>query len=234
MASQLARKVSTSSPEELFKGGDLQAREVRLRVVKGVAYLDGSVASYQQKKAMGAAVASLPSVRRVVNRLRVTPFSARSDNEVTQNVVTALQKDPILSIYSLAVAVNDGVVELRGQVPSLSGKIAAEALAWSVCGVRHVVNRIEVALETALDTSELGLAIKRGLQSYLGLPATAFDVRINKDTAILTGSVASHDQRWAAEDLVRYYPLVRQVDNRLQVRKPGHPPTPLSHLSPAA
>jgi len=220
--------------EELLQRRHLPGEDIRLVVVTGVAYLDGSVASYQQKKALEAAVASLPKVRQVVNRLRVTPYSARSNQEVAQNVMAALQREGILSRHAIAVAVHDSVVELKGHVSSIFAKIAAEAVAWSACGVRHVVNRIEVIPESAQDPAELRMAIKRGLQSCLGLSPSTFDVRIERGMVILTGSVSSDDQRWAAEDLVRYYPLVRQVDNQLQVRKPSEPPTPLSHLSSAA
>lgn len=234
MASQPSIEPTATSLEELFKRRNLQAEDIRLVVVSGVAYLDGSVASYQQKKGIGAAVATLANVREVVNRLRVTPSSARSDKEVAQNIIAALEKDPMLSLYAIAVAVKDGVVELRGRVSSISGKIAAEAAAWSACGVRHVVNRMEVTPETALDPTNLGLAIKRGLESCLGLSPSAFEVRIDKGMAILTGSVASHDQRLAAEDLVRYHPLVRQVDNRLRVPGPEQRPPSLSQLPPSA
>ena len=230
MAHEPSMEPSASSLQELFRQRNLQAEDVRLVVVKGVAYLDGSVASYRQKKAMAADLATLPHVRQVVNRLRVTPFSPCSDKEVAQDIVSALEKDGILSLYAIGVDVDDGVVELAGHVFSTSGKIAAEAAAWSVLGVRHVVNRIQVTPETAIDPNELGLAIKRSLQSCLGLFPSAFDVYIDKGAAILTGSVASDDQRLAAEDLVRYHPLIHRVVNQLEVQGQGQPPAPLSNL----
>lgn len=234
MASQPLPGPTPNGLEARFQRRDLQAEDLRLVVVNGVAYLDGAVASYQQKKAIGAAVATLPNVREVVNRLRVAPCSLRSDKEIAQNLIAALQKDAVLSLYSVGVAVKDGVVELKGHVSSISGKVAAEAAAWSVCGVRHVINRLEVAPEAALDPAELGLALKRSLQIYLGLPPTAIDVRIDQGAAYLTGTVASPHQRLIAEDLVRYHPLIRQVVNRLQVAEAGQPRPALSDLPPPA
>lgn len=197
------------------------SRDVRLVVVHGVAYLDGPVASYHQKKAIASTVATLPNVRQVVNRLRVIPGNPRHDGEIAQNIAERLRQDPILSLYSLSVSVDDGVVTLSGQVSSISGRIAAEAVAWSVCGVRHVINRIEVTPMEALTPAELGPAIKASLLTCLGLVPSAVDVRVEKDAAFLIGYVASQEQRLAAEDLVRYHPHIRRVVNQLQVQPPA-------------
>ncbi len=220
--------------EELLKRRHLEAEEVRLVVVDGVAYLDGCVASYRQKKALASTAASLPNVREVANRLRVVPGSTRGDRQIKEEVLQALQKDPLLSLYAIDVTVRDGVVELAGRVSSLSGRITAEALAWSVCGVRHVINHLEVAPEKALDSADLALALKQGLQSYLGLPDSTIEVHIERGTAYLKGSVATPDQRLMAEDLIRYHPLINQVVNQLQVREPVQPPAMLSNLPPSA
>lgn len=227
MARQPARKRPANATAEMLKREGLQGQDVRLVVVNGVAYLDGPVASYQQKRAIASTVATLPSVRQVVNRLRVIPGNPRDDAEIAQNIVERLRLDPILSLYSIGVSVDDGVVALTGRVSSISGKIAVEAAAWSLCGVRHVINRIEVAPAKALDPAELNLMIKGNLLFSLGLPPSAIDVRVEGGAAYLTGYVASQEQRLTAEDLVRYQPHIRQVVNQLRVR----PPAPLNpHL----
>lgn len=124
---------------------DASEGEVRLAVVGKVAYLDGSVGSYRQKKAIGKVTASLPRVSRVVNRLRVVPCTPRPDAAIRSDVEAALAEHPELRGWGLSISVSDGVVELRGVLPSPGACTAAEAIAWSVCGVQHVVNRLAVA-----------------------------------------------------------------------------------------
>jgi len=218
MVGQPARKQPESSGAKPFKWQGFQSPDVRLIVVNGVAYLDGPVASYHQKKAIASAVAALPNVRQVVNRLRVVPGNPRDDAEIAQNILERLRRDPILSLYDIGVSVDDGVVTLAGRVSSISGRIAAEASAWSVCGVRHVINRIELTPAKALDPAELSLILQGSLYSFLGLSPSAIRVRVEKGAAYLTGHVASQEQRLAAEDLVRYHPHIQQVVNRLQIQ----------------
>jgi len=169
-----------SSVEELFQRRNLGAEDVRLVVVNGVAHLDGHVASYHQKKALASAVAALPHVRGVANRLRVTPGCIRSDAQVRERVQEALQKGPILSLYPMAVAVNDGVVELRGKTSSLSERTAAEALAWSACGVHHVVNRLEVVPQrpwTPASWPKPSSAVCKAAWAWQALPSTSASIK---------------------------------------------------------
>lgn len=126
--------------------------DVRLLVMAGVAYLEGSVSCYQRKKAMEQLVAKLPSVKEVVNRLRVVPGSLRSDRAIEEAVVAALQTELAPRLGSLSVRVSEGVVELRGTVPDMLSRIAAEAAAWSACGVQHVVNHVSVLEQKPLSS----------------------------------------------------------------------------------
>lgn len=119
-----------------------QAGNVRLTLVGSVAYLDGSVASYQQKKAIERLTASLPRVSKVVNRLRVVPCARRPDPAIQADLIAALREEPALPDQGIDVRVSDGVVELLGTVPDASARTSAEAVAWSIWGVQHVVNRL--------------------------------------------------------------------------------------------
>lgn len=230
MVTQEARPTKDNPTEEVIRRCKLAGEDLKLIIVSGVAYLDGSVASYRQKREVATVVAALPNVRRVVNRLRVAPAGPRSDRQIAQEVLQALSDDPVLSFSTIGVEVIDGVVELTGRVGSLLSRIAAETIAWSAPGVRHVINRLEVAPETALDPQVLSVAIKRGLQSGLGLEPNQFSVAIDQGVVYLQGNVPSSYHRFAAEDMVRWYPFIREVVNQLQVSAPE----PLSNQPPAA
>ncbi|HEU4759179.1 MAG TPA: BON domain-containing protein [Dehalococcoidia bacterium] len=118
--------------------------EVRLLWVGEVVYLEGRVHSYERKKRLAQLAAEMPSVTKVVNRLRVVPGSHLPDERVREQVLTALGLGSLVTRADISVRVRDGVVELQGTVPDISTRIAAEVAAWSACGVQHVANRLQV------------------------------------------------------------------------------------------
>ena len=69
-----------------------------------------------------------------------------ADVNMTQEVRRALVNDSTLSVLAKNVTVvsKDGVVTLRGTVPSDAERVQIGAIAESVAGVHSVVNEIEV------------------------------------------------------------------------------------------
>lgn len=223
MSRSEARANVTASPSALESEG------IRLSIVGRVAYLDGTVPSYQEKKSISQVAAGLPNVDKVVNRLRVAPSSPRSDQSIAGNVLAALKRDPVLRLHSISVRATDGVVELTGAVSDISARIAAEAAAWSVCGVSHIVNRLEIIGEgegAGDPTSEL----RRALASLLGPDASSVKIELSRGSACLRGSVCSAEEKLAVEDMVRWHPLVHGVVNQLTVQEPRS----LNSLPPSA
>ncbi len=203
--------------------------EIRLSVVGRVAYLDGSVSCYDRKKALAQLAGGLPFVDSVVNRLRVVPGSLRPDRAIEEAVLAALTIDPVLRLENVSVKVADGVVELSGVVADISARISAEAAAWSACGVCHVDNRLEIASRSRPAPEQLGRELHDGLRRALGPWAEWVDLQYHRGVVRLRGDVPSAEDRLAAEDWVRWHPLVRSVVNELSVQQ-----APLSSLGKSA
>lgn len=70
--------------------------------------------------------------------------SAPTDAGIKSNIVSRFSNDRVLSLYSISVEVNNGVVILSGQVPSETVKEKAEEDAKLVKGVTRVDNKINV------------------------------------------------------------------------------------------
>jgi hyperosmotically inducible protein len=68
----------------------------------------------------------------------------RTDAQIRTDVVDALMRDGLLRPLHLAVEVVDGVVYLRGKVPTESDRLHAIALATSARGARKVDDGLEV------------------------------------------------------------------------------------------
>jgi hyperosmotically inducible protein len=70
-------------------------------------------------------------------------FSVR-DARIAMSVKARLTAERAGNLVSVDVRSRDGVVYLDGHVPTREDRAAAERIAWSVDGVRDVVNGLEV------------------------------------------------------------------------------------------
>lgn len=120
------------------------AGEITIAVADGVVTLDGDVPGLAYKRLAGVLTWWVPGVRDVVNGLGVTPPETDSDEEMTDAVRMALEKDPFVNADQILVSTRESVVTLHGLVPTPSEREMAEFDAWYVFGVDKVVNEIKV------------------------------------------------------------------------------------------
>jgi osmotically-inducible protein OsmY len=66
------------------------------------------------------------------------------DNRLDTYVQARFQDDPLMRTHDIDVTTNDGVVTLRGTVPTAEARAQAATLAQQVDGVRSVDNQLEV------------------------------------------------------------------------------------------
>lgn len=72
-------------------------------------------------------------------------FDERNDDDLAQAVHRELREDALTTDLVVKVGVRDGVVTLRGEVPSLEDADAAEEVAARVGGVREVSEELTIA-----------------------------------------------------------------------------------------
>ena len=123
-----------------------------------------------------------------------------SDKDIAGDVSDELYWDPKLASDSIAVAVDDGSVTLRGTVGSFSEKRGAQNAAERVYGVVSVDNQLQVRL---LNDEMRGDAELRGdvLQALMldGLVPSTVDVKVSDGMVTLTGYAEWQYQRDEAE-----------------------------------
>lgn len=117
---------------------------IDVRVDDGVVTLDGDVPSLAHKRLAGVMAWWIPGSRDVVNGLGVVPDEEDSDEEITEGVRLALEKDPFLESPEIRVTTRNRRVTLEGVVHSDAQRSIAEADAWYVFGVDEVDNRLDV------------------------------------------------------------------------------------------
>ena len=118
---------------------------VGVSVRGGEVTLTGQVPSLVHKRLAGVLVWWVPGVRDVANQIEVVPPEPDSDEQITEAVMVALDKDPLVDEEQVFVWTQGGVVKLSGLVNGEPQKEAAESDAWYVWGVREVVNELRVA-----------------------------------------------------------------------------------------
>jgi osmotically-inducible protein OsmY len=117
---------------------------VRASVEAGVLTLEGSVDFLTEREEADHAVRRLAGVRRVDNRIVVTPQEPLT-NEVRRAVEGALARHAAREAGHLAMAVSDGTVRLTGRVGSPAERQLVIGAARGTHGVRAVEDQLIVA-----------------------------------------------------------------------------------------
>ena len=117
---------------------------IEYEVQDGIVVLNGEVPGVGHKRLVGVLAWWIPGSRDVINGIAETPAEEDNDDEVSDAVRTALEKDVFVNASQVRVSTRDYVVTLDGLVPTESEKDMAERDAWYVFGVDDVVNRLMV------------------------------------------------------------------------------------------
>jgi osmotically-inducible protein OsmY len=124
----------------------IDSSNLHVKLKGGVVTLSGTVSTYDQKTAAADDAWSAPGVLDVINDVVVSP-RPRSDEEIEADVRRALDTDPDINAVRIDVNVINGVVYLRGSIPTFYQIGEAGEDAWSVAGVVNVVNELAVSTD---------------------------------------------------------------------------------------
>jgi osmotically-inducible protein OsmY len=138
--------VAHDGREETARDAGPEARgSIRLRVEAGAVDFGGFVPTLAHRRLAETLAWWVPGTCDVRNDLGVSPPEEDSDDEISDAVRFALEKEPFLDAGQLRVDTRCGEVTLWGTLPSDEQRVIAERDAWCVPGVREVVDRIELA-----------------------------------------------------------------------------------------
>jgi osmotically-inducible protein OsmY len=211
----IAKAVKAALVSELHI--DPALHPVEVRIVDGSVLIEGTVEKIAQKKRALLFAMGLEGVPGVIDRLRVRPAARMTDDEIREHVVTALSSESALKGLSIEPEVNGGVVDLEGEVWSLSHKRLAGALAWWVPGSVDVINSIEVVPPEADSDEEVSDAVRLILEKDRLVDASSLRVFTRGWVVTLDGVVASEESRDAAEDDAWFTWGVNDVVNNIKV-----------------
>lgn len=117
-------------------------KQVKVTVRDGHITLDGDVEWKYQKDSLESAVKHLAGARGLIDRIEVRPTVTPGNVKFT--IEEAFRRNPDIDAHRLGIAVEDGKVELTGNVRSWFERYEAEQAAWSAPGVTRVLNHIHI------------------------------------------------------------------------------------------
>jgi osmotically-inducible protein OsmY len=118
------------------------AGAIHVKVQGGYVTLSGSVEWNFQRLAAERAVRTLTGVAGVSNQVMLAPRASVVD--VEDRIRAALKRHADVEAARIRISIQDGRVELRGEVDDWDERLAVENAAWSVPGVRAVEDNLRV------------------------------------------------------------------------------------------
>lgn len=203
--------------------------------------LEGEAEHIAAKKIALELAIAVPGVQGIVDRLRVAPAQHMGDGAIRDHVRDAFLQEPSLETCTIRVRngeevetcresrqepsgaidiiVEDGVVTLDGQVPSLSHKRLTGALAWWVPGSRDVINGLEVVPPEEDNDAEITDAVRLVLEKDPFINAGQIYISTRNAVVTLEGLVPKEAEKEMAEFDAWYVFGVDQVVNKLVVQE---------------
>lgn len=195
----------------------LDAKDIGISVETGVITLRGNVSSYAEKMTAERVTLRVYGVKAVANDLAVhLPHEfVRTDTDIAQAVVSALNWNTNVPNDRVSVAVTNGWITLTGTLDWYYQKHAAARTVRDLMGVKGVTDNILVRphVETADIRDKIEAAFKRSAE----VDARRISVVAEDGKVILAGNVRSWAERDEAERAAWAAPGVKQVDDRISV-----------------
>jgi osmotically-inducible protein OsmY len=201
--------------QELKWDATIQPNEVGVSVKDGVVTLSGWVDSYLKKWAAEEAAHRVPGVKAVANDIEVKLLTERTDADIAEAAIHALDWDAGVPSDKIKVTVSKGWVTLRGEVEWQFQRQDAERVVRRLSGVKGVTNLIVV--KPRATAQDLKRKIEDALVRNAQIDAERITVEVQGTKAILRGSVRSWAEKDEAERVAWLAPGITEVENLIRV-----------------
>lgn len=207
----------------LIRNSLVDKEDITVLVQGGQVTLTGVVSNWVEEQEALDAAQFTAGVTAVVDQLEIsdTAFADVATRTIRRQVREQLEWDVRVDASNISISVDDGIVTLSGTVTSAAAESAALASAWSVAGVRDVVDRLDVVAD---DQPGVDTGIARIVENSIQLDPDieVEDLEVTQENGVVTlfGSV---DEAWMsreAELIAENTIGVQAVENNLVVVPP--------------
>ena len=206
--------------EELEWEPSVDASQIGVAAIQsGVVTLTGTVPTYAEKVSAERAAKRVSGVRVVANDIEVRPIGSmkRTDTDIAQAVLRALDWDIAVPHEKIKARVDDGWVILEGEVALQFQRAAAENAVRRLNGVRGVTNQIRLQVRPSVQPAEVKDRIEAALRRSAEIDARGIQVDARDSMITLRGKVRTWAERDEAERAAWGAPGVLTVKDELIV-----------------
>ena len=200
---------------ELKWDAQIQPNEIGVSVKDGVVTLTGWVDSYLKKWSAEDAAHKVAGVKAVANDIEIKLATERTDPDIAEAAVHALEWDAFVPSGKVQVTVSKGWVTLKGEVEWQYQKQDAERVVRRLTGVKGVTNLITV--KPRVTPSELRKKIEDALVRNAELDANKIKVEVQGSKAVLKGTVRAWAEKEEAARVAWSAPGITSVENLITV-----------------
>ncbi|MDF1812591.1 MAG: BON domain-containing protein [Verrucomicrobiales bacterium] len=201
---------------------------VKFSVDKGAVAVSGAVDSFEEKRLLLNAVEASGAHAVDSDKLTVSPGlrpemerphqpAFLTDEEIEMALRSAFRQDTRLDSSNIEIEVVDGDITLGGYVESIGARSEAERVAADLPGRGRVYSFLVVKSPDWADDSAVESALNLIYEVDSQLGASELTVKVENQTATLTGMTDSVYQRRRAVQLASSVPGVQRVINKLRV-----------------
>jgi osmotically-inducible protein OsmY len=191
------------------------AENIEVETSEGVVTLSGSTSNLLAKREATTLAQNIHGVLSVVNN--VTISSDWADDAIETDVNRALSTDPATEALEVSIAVQNGLVRLKGAVDSWQEKQLAEAIAAGVKGVREIKNTIIVQPNRTRSEEAIKQEVEQTLLMNSEIRNQRINVRVDSNRVTLSGAVGSAYEKQLAMDYSHVVGVGSVVADELEV-----------------
>ncbi len=123
---------------------DAGMNRIRVAVQDGIVNLTGTTDAFWKRSRIEDLVSSVDGVLDIDNEIKVTPSDKAPDLSIKKEIMQALERMEVDGVDNLDVQVKEGVVTLKGSVPTWDTYLDVDYTARFTTGVVDVKNKIAV------------------------------------------------------------------------------------------
>lgn len=206
--------------EELEWEPSVDASKIGVTAIDtGIVTLTGTVATYAEKVTAERAAKRVSGVRVVANDIEVRLIGSmkRTDTDIAQAVLRALEWDIAVPHEKIKARVDNGWVTLDGEVALQFQRAAAENAVRRLSGVRGVTNQILLQVRPSVQPAEVKDRIEAAFRRSADIDARGIQVDAKDSMITLRGKVRTWAERDEAERAAWAAPGVLAVKDELIV-----------------